>query len=111
MKIRITARHQKMSPKVKAYIEEKLEKLDRYHDHIIDCEVIVDKEKLKEVVEVNVKVFGKTINVKAKDADVTKATDLAMDKLEAQIKKFNDKIKDKKKKSVKKMPIMDEDEE
>lgn len=93
MKIRITSRHQKLAPKLKGYVEEKLERLERYYDRIIDCDVILDKEKTAEKVEVNIKVYSTVINVKSKDADVTKAIDLCMDKLETQLKKFKDKMK------------------
>jgi putative sigma-54 modulation protein len=93
MKIRITSRHQKLAPKMKDYVEEKLERLERYYDRIIDCDVIFDKEKTAEKVEVNIKVYSTVINVKAKDPDVTKAVDLCMDKLEVQLKKFKEKMK------------------
>lgn len=93
MKIRITSRHQKLAPKLREYVEEKLDRLERYYDRIIDCEVIMDKEKTAEKVEVNIKVYSATINVKAKDADLTKAIDLCMDKLEIQLKKFKAKMK------------------
>jgi putative sigma-54 modulation protein len=93
MKIRITSRHQKLAPKLKEYVEEKLERVERYYDRIIDCDVIMDKEKTVEKVEVNIKVYSTTINVKAKDADATKAIDLCMDKLETQLKKFKEKMK------------------
>ena len=93
MRIRMTSRHQKLVPKLKEYVEEKLDRLDRYYDRIIDCEVIMDKEKMYETVEVNIKVYGSRLNVKAKDADITKAVDNCMDKLEAQLKKFKSKLK------------------
>ena len=93
MKIRITSRHQKLAPKLKGYVEEKLDRLERYYDRIIDCDVILDKEKTAEKVEVNIKVYSTVINVKAKDPDVTKAVDLCMDKLEVQLKKFKEKMK------------------
>lgn len=93
MKTRITARQHKISDQVKGYLEEKLERLDRYHDHIIDCEVIFGSEKQNECVEINLKVYSKTLHVKTKAGDVTKAIDEAIDKIEAQLKKFNGKIK------------------
>jgi putative sigma-54 modulation protein len=93
MRIRMTSRHQKLVPKLREYVEEKLDRLDRYYDRIIDCEVIMDKEKMYETVEVNIKVYGSLLNVKAKDSDVTKAVDNCMDKLETQLKKFKSKLK------------------
>jgi len=93
MKIRITSRHQKLSASLKNYVEEKLERLEKYYDRIIDCEVIMDSHKTHELIEVNLKVSGTVLHVNVKDADVTKAIDKAMDKLEVQLKKFKDKKK------------------
>lgn len=95
MKMRITSRHDKLSPNVKEYLEEKLARLDRYYDRIIDCEVITDTEKNRNVIELNVKVYSKVLNVKTKDEDVTKAIDLCVDKLETQLKKFKEKMKNR----------------
>lgn len=93
MRTRITSRHDKLSPDVKNYIEEKIGKLERFYDRIIDFEVIVNSEKLLHVFEMNVKVYSTTLHVKAKDTDITKAIDECVDKLEIQLKKFKDKIK------------------
>jgi putative sigma-54 modulation protein len=100
MKMRITSRHDKLSPKIKDYIDEKLSKLDRFYDRIIDCEVIVDNEKLKHVIEMNIKVYSTVLNVTTKDSDITKAIDLCVDKLEIQLKKFKEKMKKKSHKKV-----------
>lgn len=93
MKTRITSRHDKLSPDVKDYIEEKISKIGRFYDRIIDCEVIISNEKLLHVFEMNVKVYSTTLNVKAKETDITKAIDQCVDKLEIQLKKFKDKMK------------------
>lgn len=95
MKIRITSRHKKLSSSLKDYVEEKIERLERYYDRILDCEVVLDSEKTRELVEVNMKVYGTVLNVKVKDSDVTKAIDKSMDKLEVQLKKFKSKIRKK----------------
>jgi putative sigma-54 modulation protein len=95
MKVRITSRHQKLSPKLKEYVEEKIDRMSRYFDRIIDCEVILTREKLHQIVEVNVKVFRTVLHVRAQDADATKAIDECMDKLEVQVKKFKDKLKER----------------
>ncbi len=95
MKVRITSRHHKLSPNLREYVEEKVERMSRYFDRIIDCEVILTKEKLHQLVEVNVKVYSTVLHVKSKDADPTKAIDACMDKLEVQLKKFKDKLKER----------------
>ncbi|MBX7152662.1 ribosome-associated translation inhibitor RaiA [bacterium] len=93
MKVRITSRHQKLSAQIKDYLEDKINRLEKYYDKIIDCEVIMDAEKTKELVEINIKVYGTILHVKARENDVTKAIDTATDKLEVQLKKFKGKLR------------------
>lgn len=93
MRVRITSRHQKLSAQIKDYLEDKINRLEKYYDRIIDCEVILDSEKTKELVEINIKVYGTVLHVKAREMDVTKAIDTATDKLEVQLKKFKSKLR------------------
>ena len=95
MRIRITARHQKLSPQIKEYVEDKIQRMERFYDRIVDCDVIMDTEKNKETVEMNARVYGQLLNVKSKDADPTKAVDICLDKLEVQLKKFKSKMKNR----------------
>lgn len=41
MAIRLTGRHIDISPELKAYIDSKMRKLDRYSAHIVDSELIL----------------------------------------------------------------------
>ena len=43
MPIQITSRQFEITPPIRNSINEKAEKLDRFHDHIISCRVTIDK--------------------------------------------------------------------
>jgi len=95
MQIQITTRTQKLSSQVKSYLEGKIAKLERYSDRIQSCEIVLDTEKSQTVVDLRAKVARSRLHVVAKDKDVTKAIDMAVDKLEVQLRKLKDKVKTK----------------
>ncbi len=94
MKIAITTRGYKAPERLKTYIEDKMKRLDRFADSIMDVEVILSYEKLDQVVEFILRLNHKVIVVKERSEDVFKSIDLAIDKMEQQIVKAKAKIKD-----------------
>ncbi len=96
MMIRISARHFAADQKLKNYIEKKLAKLARYFDRITNVEVNLALENSGQVkdkvVEIRVKVPGKTIIYK----DVAKKFEPAFDKslkgLKVQLKRYKGKM-------------------
>jgi len=95
MKIMLTSRHGPVSEKVKHYTIKKMEKLERFFESIISCDIVFDKEQSSKNVEVRLKVYGNTLIVKEKSDDHLKSVDIAADKLERQLKKYKDKLRAK----------------
>ena len=101
MKIAITTRGYKAPERLKQYINDKLKRLKRFEDRIIDFEAILSYENLDQVVEFKLRVNNKKIIVKERSDDVFKSIDLAIDNVERQVTKIKDKfIKHDKRKIV-----------
>ncbi len=94
MQVRFTARHYKSPDRLKEYAEKKVQKLEKYYDGIINCEVILDYEKLLQVAEINLDVYNQRLVAIEKSEDVYKSIDLAVDKLKRQLKRYKEKLKD-----------------
>ena len=94
MRINFTARHFKASDRLKEYAEKKVQRLNRYYNGIIDCEIILDYEKLIRIAEIAVKVYSQRLVAIEKTEDIFKSIDLAVDKLERQVKKFKGKLRE-----------------
>lgn len=92
MRINFTTRHFKSSDNVRDYAEKKVQRLSRYYDRIIDCEIVLDREKLNYVAEMFVKVYSQKLVAQERSEDIYKSIDLAVDKLERQLKKFKGKL-------------------
>src|SRR5574341_1203678 len=91
MNINITARHFKAPEKLKNYARKEVARLKKYYDGIIEGEVILTWEKLTQIAEINLKVYGQTLSAKQKSEDIRKSITLAVDKLERQVEKYKEK--------------------
>ena len=96
MQIRFTARHYKAPDNIRDYVEKKVQRLDKYFDGIIDCDVILSYQKLDQVAEFALNVQGQKLVVVEKSDDIYKSIDFGVDKLERQLKKYKNKLKERK---------------
>ncbi|MBW2478086.1 MAG: ribosome-associated translation inhibitor RaiA [Deltaproteobacteria bacterium] len=97
MQITVTFRHMETSEPVRSYVEEKLPKVKKYIDEPIDAQVVLSVEKkIRHKAEVSLVAKGVTIKAKDETADMYAAIDGVMDKIERQLKRYKDKIKNHK---------------
>ena len=94
MRITFTARHFKPSERLKEHAHEQAEKLKKYSDGILDIEIILDYIKQIQKAELIAKVYGTRLTVVEESDDMYKSLDLAMAKLERQLKRHKDKLRD-----------------
>lgn len=92
MRITFTARHFKPSQRLKAHAEEQVTKLKRYYEGILDIEIILDYVKQEQVAELVAKVYGTRLAVVEKSGDMYKSIDLAVEKMERQLKRYKEKL-------------------
>jgi putative sigma-54 modulation protein len=97
MKIHVHAVHFDIDPKLVGFIQNKLNKLETFYDKFINGEVFLKLDKgenskiHKKHIEVKLNVPGHIIFAEEKGSTFEEATDLALEALKAQIKKFKDK--------------------
>lgn len=102
--IMVTGRHVHVTDAMKAYAEEKLSKLDRFADRIIDIAVTMDIQKLEHRVDIIMKYGHTLIKSHASTSDMYASIDQAVDKLQRQLRKYKRRLKDHHAKSH---PIVD----
>jgi putative sigma-54 modulation protein len=84
MNINLTGRHLEITPAIREHVTSKLAKIKRHFDNLIDINVILSVDKLKQKAEATVHMSGKTVF-----ADV--AIDNLVDLLDRQVLKHKDK--------------------
>lgn len=96
MEIRTTARHFQISDNLREFAENEIKRLEKYFDHIIDTHMTMSVEKSRQKAELSVKVYGTVLVSKARAFDMYMAIEQVVTKMEGQIKKYKDRLKDKK---------------
>lgn len=92
MQVSITGRHLEVTDSLKAHVEDKISKLKRHFDHVVDVHVILGVEKMDQKAEATVQVSGATLFAEDHQEDMYVAIDNMVDKLDRQIIKHKEKI-------------------
>src|SRR3989449_8067589 len=91
MQITVTFRHVDPTPPLKAYAEEKLQRVRKYLHRPVDAHVILSVSKERHVAEITLKADHVTMFAEEETHDLYSAIDLAIDKLEHQAQKLHEK--------------------
>lgn len=94
MQLNITGHHVEVTDSLKAYVAEKLERLEKHFDHVNNVHVILSVEKQRQKSEATVNVNGASLFADSTEEDMYAAIDSMVDKLDRQIKKHKEKLKD-----------------
>ncbi|MEW6079334.1 MAG: ribosome-associated translation inhibitor RaiA [Thermodesulfobacteriota bacterium] len=94
MQVSVTFKNIEPSERLKSFVQEKLSKFDKFFNGPAEANVILSTEKFRSIVEVSLSGDRLVINGKEETEDIHSAVDLVVDKLEKQIKKNKQKIKD-----------------
>lgn len=108
MNLTISGHRLEITPAIRSHVENKLERMKRNFDGVIDISVLLavdnvsEKEKSQRA-EIKLNLSGKTLHAESTAQDLYAAIDLLMDKLDRQLVKAKEKSKDHSRQSVKNM--------
>jgi putative sigma-54 modulation protein len=109
MNLTISGHHLEVTPAIREYVQNKLERIIRHFDQVIDTHVILavdnltEKEK-RQKAEINLLVSGKTMHVESAAQDLYAAIDMLMDRLDRQVLKHKSMLQDHNHQSLKRLP-------
>jgi ribosome hibernation promoting factor len=92
MNLQLTGHHVDITPALRDYVRNKLERVTRHFDHVIDVSVVLTVDKLQQKVEATVHVRGKDLHASSIEPDMYAAIDMLADKLDRQIVKHKEKL-------------------
>ena len=96
MRYTITGRNVNVTPGIRKAVEEKIGKLDRYFNPDTEVIVTLSVQKDRQKIEVTIPVKGNIIRAEESSSDMYVSIDLVEEVIERQLKKYNNKIIDKK---------------
>lgn len=112
MRFIITGRNIDITEGLKSAVEEKLGKLDRFFAPETEVNVTLSVEKERQKIEVTIPVKGNIIRSEQVSSDMYVSIDLVEEVIERQLKKYKNKLIDKKRNVADFAPeYVDEDEE
>jgi putative sigma-54 modulation protein len=94
MQLSITGHHVDVTPALRNYVSGKLTRIERHFDHMSDIHCILTVEKLLHKAEATIHLSGSTIHAESTEEDMYAAIDGLIDKLDRQVRKHKEKLKD-----------------
>lgn len=95
MQTSVTFKNLDPSDPLKSYVQDKLDRFDRLLDNPAEANVVLSVEKFRHIAEINISGDRLTINGKEETNDMYSAIDMVLDKLEKQIKKNKQKVRER----------------
>jgi putative sigma-54 modulation protein len=97
MNLTISGHHLEVTPALRGYVTTKLQRVTRHYDDLVDVNVILTVENLKEKqlrqrAECSIRVKGSEMFAESAHADLYAAVDELMDKLDRQVVRHKDRI-------------------
>ncbi len=94
MNLSVTGHHMDVTDALRSYVSEKMEKLERHFDQVTDIHVILSVEKLRQQAEATIDLTGTKVHAEAESGDMYAAIDGLIDKLDRQVLKHKEKLRD-----------------
>jgi putative sigma-54 modulation protein len=99
MNLTISGHHLEVTPALREYVINKLDRVTRHFDQVVDINVLLTVEKQKEKerrqrAEVNLHVKGRDIYVEHASEDLYAAIDQLVDKLDRQVCRHKDRMQE-----------------
>ncbi|HEV7856785.1 MAG TPA: ribosome-associated translation inhibitor RaiA [Herminiimonas sp.] len=108
MNILITGHHLDLTPAIREHVENKLERITRHLEKIVEIEVILsldstaEKDK-RQRAEINLRLKGETLHAESHAENLYAAIDGVIEKLDRQVLKVKGKITDHRHESAKRI--------
>lgn len=93
MQLDITGHHIEVTPLIDNYIKDKVTRLKRHFDQVLNIHVILEVQKQKNKAEASIFVSGNHIFATGEGHDMYAAIDALADKLDRQILKHKERIR------------------
>jgi putative sigma-54 modulation protein len=93
MNLNIHGHHLEVTPALRGYVLEKLTRVRRHFDNVIDVDVVLSVDKLDQKAEITLRVRGVALHAASVLPDLYASIDAMMDKLDRQVLRHKDRVK------------------
>ena len=96
MRTRVTCRHCELGPELKAHVDSKIEGLARYFDRVDEAHIVFTTEGHRCIADITVHASRAVISSEQTADDLRSAFDRSLDKVERQIRRYKERIRNHK---------------
>ena len=93
MNLTVTGHHVDVTSSMRNYVNDKMERLQRHSENLFGIHVILSVEKLRQKAEATIDVAGTRLYADETREDMYSAIDLLIDKLDRQLIRHKEKLK------------------
>lgn len=97
MNIKVTGKNIEITDAIRQYVTEKADRLEKFEGANTELNVVCRVEREEQIVEMQLSHNGEFIKIEEKNSDLYASIDLALDRLERQMRKSKEKVADKNK--------------
>ena len=108
MNLTVAGHHVTVTDSMRNYVLEKMDRLERHSDNVTSIDVILSVEKARQKAEATIHVRGARLHADTEDNNMYAAIDLLTDKLDRQVLRHKEKLKDHHRRDKEKLPFSDE---
>lgn len=91
MQINIVGHHLEITDSLRQYVEDKLDRINRHYDQVMEISVILQVDKLEQKAEATIHVSGASLFAHYSHEDMYAAIDGLVDRLDRQLVKHKEK--------------------
>jgi putative sigma-54 modulation protein len=96
MRVRVTSRHFTITPDLREYIEQKVERLAHYFNRVDEAHVVLEEQRHRRIADVTVHASGVLVSSEQAAEDMRSAFDRALEKVERQIRRHKERVRNRK---------------
>lgn len=94
MRLEVSGHQIEITPALKEFVENKLERISRHFDHHLDVRVLLSVDKLQQRAKATLTPRGKALHAEAEASDMYAAIDLLVDKLDRIVLREKERLTD-----------------
>jgi len=94
MQVSVTFRQLEPSEALRTYVTDRLKKFKRYLEGPLEAHVVLGLEKFRHLADVSINSNGRLIKGREENVDMYAAIDLVMDKIDMQLRKHREKLRE-----------------
>jgi len=91
MQISTTARHCELDPELRRFVQQRIEKLERFARDIHEAHVVLTAEKFRHIAEITLRLSQRELVSREESTESRIAVDRAADRLEQQLRRIKDR--------------------